>query len=125
MKKIRNTIIIVVFIIIYLIVGKIVHFYIPCPIHELTGFYCPGCGMTRMLISILRLDFYKALRYNPLAFMLLPVAIVLVIDNLYKSYKNKTPIYKKIDDKIWYVLIFILLVYGILRNIYPILAPIN
>ena len=125
MKKIRNTIIIVVFIIIYLIVGKIAHFYIPCPIHELTNLYCPGCGVTRMLLAILRLDFYKAFRYNPLAFILLPVAIVLVIDNLYKSYKNKTPIYKKIDDKIWYILIFILIVYGILRNIFPILAPID
>ena len=125
MKQIKNIIIIVVILIIYLIVGKIINIYIPCPLHKLTGLYCPGCGITRMLLAILRLDFYKAFRYNPLAFVLSPFAIFLLVDYIYKSYKNKIPIYKRINKNVWYVLIFILLVYGVLRNIFPILAPID
>ena len=36
---------------------------IPCIFHELTGFYCPGCGLTRAIASIVKLDFYQAFRY--------------------------------------------------------------
>ena len=125
MKKLKNTLIITILLIGYLILGKLFHFYIPCPIHKLTGLYCPGCGLTRMLLSILKLDFYKALRYNPLLFIMLPFIIFFIIDDVYKFYQKKEPIYKKINDKVWYILIFILIVYGVLRNIYPILAPID
>ena len=110
---------------IYLILTHFTNFYIPCPIHFITDFYCPGCGITRMILAILRLDFYKAFRYNPLLFILMPFIIILLIDYIYSNYKNKTPLYKKIDNKIWYILIIILVIYGILRNIFPILAPID
>ena len=76
-----------------------------------------------MLISILKLDFYQAFRYNPLLFILLPIAIFFYIDNLYCIYKNKNPLYKKINTKVWTVLLIILIIYGIVRNIYLPLAP--
>ena len=37
-----------------------------CPIHALTGFWCPGCGSTRALDSLLRADFPSAVRNNAL-----------------------------------------------------------
>jgi len=37
----------------------------PCPIYSLTGYYCPGCGATRMCLSLLRGDIISAVRYNP------------------------------------------------------------
>lgn len=40
------------------------HIGIPCIFNKLTGLKCPGCGMTRGLVSLLRLDFAVALRYN-------------------------------------------------------------
>ena len=46
---------------------------IPCPILKLTGWYCPGCGATRMLVSLAGLDFSAAVREN----MYLPVTIPL------------------------------------------------
>ena len=33
---------------------------IPCVFNLITGYYCPGCGITRMFISIYKLDFYQA-----------------------------------------------------------------
>lgn len=125
MKKIRNILLILLFLISYFILGHIFNLYIPCPIHKITGLYCPGCGMTRMILSLFKLDFESAFRYNQLLFILFPFFIFLIINYIYSLIKEKEPIYKKINNKFWYVLIIILLIYGVLRNIFPILAPPN
>lgn len=52
-------------------------FHIPCPIHYLTGISCPGCGMSRSVLALLRLDFSAALYYHPLIPYLLVAAPVL------------------------------------------------
>ena len=39
---------------------------IGCPIRWFTGISCPGCGMSRAFISLLRLDFAAAFRYHPM-----------------------------------------------------------
>lgn len=39
---------------------------IPCPVYQLSGLSCPGCGMSRALAALLRLDFAAAFGYNPL-----------------------------------------------------------
>ena len=35
-----------------------------CAFLTLTGFYCPGCGGTRALYSLLRFDVISAVKYN-------------------------------------------------------------
>ncbi len=50
-----------------------VGFYPRCPIHSLTGFYCPGCGTTRALHQLMHGNLGAALRLNPLTLLLLPV----------------------------------------------------
>ena len=37
---------------------------IRCVFHEFTGLSCPGCGNTRAVLALLRLDFAAVLRYN-------------------------------------------------------------
>ena len=49
-----------------------------CPIHRLTGLPCPGCGMSRALFCLVRLDFAGAWYYHPLAFFLPPAALWLI-----------------------------------------------
>lgn len=36
----------------------------PCPTRALFGIWCPGCGSSRMLYSLLHLDIPSAIRYN-------------------------------------------------------------
>ncbi|MBQ7567946.1 DUF2752 domain-containing protein [bacterium] len=43
-----------------------------CVLYQLTGLYCPGCGATRAVYSLLRGDLYHAWRYNPLLIASLP-----------------------------------------------------
>lgn len=39
---------------------------ITCIFRQYLGFVCPGCGMTRAILSVLRLDFVAAFRYHPM-----------------------------------------------------------
>ncbi|MFT3990256.1 MAG: DUF2752 domain-containing protein [Luteolibacter sp.] len=50
--------------------------YPGCVFRNTTGLLCPGCGMTRATYSTLHGQFYQAFRYNPLGFILLPVALL-------------------------------------------------
>ena len=54
---------------------KLTGWALPCPIRLVTGKYCPGCGVTRMLLAMLRLDFEAAFYANRLLFFLLPLIL--------------------------------------------------
>ena len=44
----------------------------PCPVHFLTGWYCPGCGSLRALHQLLHGNLRAAWALNPLTILLLP-----------------------------------------------------
>ena len=46
-----------------------------CPLQHFTGIPCPGCGMSRALFALLRLDFGAALRCHPMIYVLPPVVL--------------------------------------------------
>jgi hypothetical protein len=52
---------------------------IPCFSKLLTGYPCPGCGLTRAFASISHLDLAESLRYNPEALLFTVVAIIAVM----------------------------------------------
>lgn len=94
-----------------------------CPVHTLTGFNCPGCGATRMMISLSELDIYQAFRYNPLLVLSFPFYIYMYI-SCGKSYI----LYGRVNDKLAnYILYYaiILIAFGVIRNIgwFKILSP--
>ena len=43
---------------------------IPCAFHLATGLQCPGCGLTRACLAVLRGDIPAAFNYNQLVFFL-------------------------------------------------------
>jgi len=38
--------------------------FLPCPFRALTGWWCPGCGLTRATHHLVRGDLAQALRFN-------------------------------------------------------------
>ncbi|MEU8804734.1 DUF2752 domain-containing protein [Spirillospora sp. NPDC048819] len=47
--------------------------YPSCPFLLMTGYYCPGCGMMRLVHALTHGDVGTAFGLNPLLFVLLPV----------------------------------------------------
>ncbi len=43
-----------------------------CPLHYLTGLYCPGCGSLRAIHQLLQGNLRQAWAFNPLTIALLP-----------------------------------------------------
>lgn len=56
--------------IILLVVTAMYVFQIGCPIRRITTFPCMGCGMTRAVISLLKLDFAAAFEYHAMVWSL-------------------------------------------------------
>ncbi|QDS89320.1 hypothetical protein EC9_35190 [Rosistilla ulvae] len=52
--------------------------YPKCPLHEMTGLHCPGCGTTRAVWAILHGDVTTAIRMNPLVVLGSPVVLGLI-----------------------------------------------
>jgi hypothetical protein len=52
-------------------------FFPVCPLHALTGYYCPGCGSMRALHHLLHGDLAGALAFNPLLVIGLPFILYL------------------------------------------------
>lgn len=118
MKLRKSTIIglscFLLFLIYYFIVKKY-NFSIPCAFHEITGYECPGCGITRMLFAILQFNFYEAIKYNILLFSSLPFIIYFGAKHYWYWLNNKKV--KPLPKKYYYIILIIVLLFGVIRNI--------
>ena len=87
-----------------------------CGIRNKFHLYCPCCGGTRALKSLLELHIIKSLQYNPIVvFALLFVALhlmLLLIERLY-YYKHR---FVKLRLKILYVFFGLWMLFSLVRN---------
>ena len=101
----------------YAFVCAFTPFRIPCPLHVLTGLYCPGCGVTRMCLSLLRFDFAGAARANLAVLVLSPVILVLLLWYLVNYIKFGKRELSRAQAIIVWTLVVLLLLFGIVRNL--------
>lgn len=52
------------------------YIYTLCPVTLLTGYPCPGCGMTRALFKIFRFDFVGAWNLHPFIY---PIGLLVIM----------------------------------------------
>ena len=76
---------------------------------------CAGCGGTRMFLSILKLDFYQAFRYNPYVFILFILGIIYGIYFCIMKLLKKKVFVPNI--KWLYVFLILTFLFMILRNL--------
>lgn len=50
----------------------------PCPLHSLTGLYCPGCGSTRAFHELLHGHLAAALHCNPFTVLTVPPLLLIL-----------------------------------------------
>jgi hypothetical protein len=93
-----------------------VRIYPPCPLHYLTGLYCPGCGSLRALHQLLHGHLACALALNPLLVLALPL---LVFVRLRPSWRYR--------PWLGWTCLGLVVVYGVARNVpcwpFVLLAP--
>jgi hypothetical protein len=87
-----------------------------CPFKMITGFPCPGCGITKSLVYFYEGDFYKSVSYHilgPLVIVFCLIAIVVLTTELItkKEYFNAV----MYNQKLAYSLGFFLIVYHVIR----------
>lgn len=96
-----------------------------CPFHALTGLYCPGCGSTRALYSLLHGDAVQALAMNPLLVAALPFVLLMALHSAGWRPRALDPLVRVIGNPtLWLV---VLVGFGVLRNLpfapFNLLAP--
>ncbi len=96
-----------------------------CPLYELTGLYCPGCGSGRAALALLRGDF-AALSHNALAMLFaLPCAWVLGREYLRFVFPRLGLRPTRLPDWAGEASLALILVFTLLRNLpaFAFLAP--
>lgn len=91
-------------------------FSIPCPIRTTTGLLCPGCGVTRMCLALLQLDFIGAWDANPGLVLLLPVLALFLGRLGWRYVKTGGTRLTKGENVLVWCMVGVMLVYGVLRN---------
>ncbi len=89
---------------------------IPCVFYQVTGLQCPGCGISRMLLHLLHLEWQAALDANPVLFFMLPFFGVLWLIRLIWM-PRWLDRHSKCSNGILWGCIVILLLFGVLRNL--------
>ena len=117
--RLRNILILLGILLAYALFTGLTGLGIPCLFHAVTGLNCPGCGGTRMITALLKLDIRSAFEANRVLFCLLPLIVLLVVYLVLKYLRKKeaTSFFRKAES--WYagVLCVILLGWGVVRNI--------
>ncbi|MCR5430030.1 MAG: DUF2752 domain-containing protein [Eubacterium sp.] len=104
---------------------RITHISLECPVYQMSGIYCPGCGLSRCGLNFFKLDFYASFRDHPGLFVGMVVWIVISVF----AFVGKPKVFRdsKVLIRILYITLALYLIFSILRNIpgFEFLQPID
>ena len=89
---------------------------IPCVLHQVTGLECPGCGISRAILALARLDFAAAFGYNAIWPLILGYLLWVAAAGSLAYVKRGE--FGYLPGKTWMhaVILGAVVAYGILRN---------
>ncbi|HEX6852744.1 MAG TPA: DUF2752 domain-containing protein [Candidatus Polarisedimenticolaceae bacterium] len=88
-----------------------------CPLHAATGLFCPGCGATRALHALAHGDPARALAFNPLLILALPVLVPLAADEAWRVATGRAWLRTRVPTWAGFTILAVLCAYGVLRNV--------
>lgn len=106
-----------------LVVGASKHLP-PCAFHRLTGYWCSGCGNTRSTLALLHGHIWTAVRNNATIPFLALVLCLLYAENFAAVFGKDIKLLPR-KTWIWMIVIALFIIYYIVRNFIPALAPIS
>src|ERR1700738_188127 len=81
--------------------------YPRCPIYTYLHLQCPGCGTTRALAALLHGHLLKALHFNPLTTLLLPIAALYAAHHYWQQRNRETQGWPHLPNYATYTLLTI------------------
>lgn len=101
----------------YALICRWLGFGIPCPFYTVTGWQCPGCGVSRMCLSLLHGDIAAAYGANPALLLTLPLFLALAVDVSVRYIRTGVRRPQGWSAVLVWILVVILLAFGVVRNI--------
>lgn len=98
----------------YFIWLKLAGHAIPCMFRKITGWLCPGCGITTMIVCMANLDFQGAWEANPFLFATLPLILPEFL-YVYFRHKKKEAL-PEWNNTLLVLYTIALCIFGVLRN---------
>ena len=92
---------------------------VPCVFNLITGLNCPGCGNTRAVMSMLRLDFRGMLHYNLMFPLEMGYLIYFYVASAVHYIRTGHTTFKFKYPWIHVTLMILLLAWGVVRNVTP------
>lgn len=95
------------------------YFQIPeCIIYKNFGIYCPGCGCTRAITSLFKLNIIESIKYNPtILYSVIMLDIYVITQTIFRIFKNKKIYTLKYNVIYIYIGIALLISTCIIKNI--------
>ncbi len=97
------------------------HFFPVCPLYAITGFACPGCGLTRGFHALFHADIPRAMHFNALIFVWAVIFSYIGVSSILLAVRGKGLPMWPTNPRFMWAFMIVLLVFGVLRNlpIYP------
>ncbi len=99
----------------------------PCPLHYLTGWYCPGCGSLRAMHALLHGDLRLAWAMNPLVVVFLPFIAYGLASEVLRAFRGHGLPQVMLPPSSIRALCILVVLFGVIRNLsihpFNLLAP--
>ena len=89
---------------------------LPCLLYQLTGFKCPGCGVSRMCLALLHGDLYEAFRQNRAVLLLLPAGFYIAAAWCVGYIRSGSRVLRGAPKWVAWLIVIALVSFGIARN---------
>lgn len=94
------------------------HWFPQCPIKQITGLSCPGCGAQRAVHSLLNGKWHEALSYNYFFVIGIPYAALVSFAYMLHRYKGKEKIANALEHRaLAMIYVYCFFAWFIIRNI--------
>lgn len=101
---------------IYFIIIQFTSFRIPCLFRKITGFACPGCGITALIDKLAHFELKAAVSENYAVSLLVPIYLIIYAVRIIFKPRCLQNNGKLFNAFVWLTLILLIL-FGIIRNI--------
>ncbi|MDD7518043.1 DUF2752 domain-containing protein [Ruminococcus flavefaciens] len=93
-----------------------------CSVHIMTGLWCTGCGNTRSLTALFNGQLWRAVRCNPTIPFFALVIVLFYAETVTGIWNDEIKLLPR-RRRTWFIILGVFLVFFVLRNIFPVLAP--